>query len=208
MSLSKFLHWLHEEKCSFRIPSSEVSDIESSVYECLSAILQKGQSLIVTPDREDEVKTYRELFSVEEILPVEVFLRKLKLFFPMSSTLTSSWMLEKLIYTLGVDLGVYRSHLKAAGKNGLNALANCFVRWLKKRWKQWPAMRKTYNGIRALCVVLQTMQGSHKLNLNSSGRGKTLNLTSTLTSWHQFLALTSLLQNLKRMIIFHQISTS
>ena len=93
MSLSKFLHWLHEEKCSFRIPSSEVSDIESSVYECLSAILQKGQSLDVTPDKEDEVKTYmtyRELFSVEEILPVEVFLRKLKLFFPMSSTLTSS----------------------------------------------------------------------------------------------------------------------
>lgn len=91
MSLSKFLHWLHEKFCSFKVSSSEVSDIESSVYEGLSALLQKGQTLkvdipfygIAVPrDKDDEVKPYRDLFCVEKIIPVGSFFEKTKICTP------------------------------------------------------------------------------------------------------------------------------
>lgn len=38
---------IHNVWCSFRVFSSEVSDVASSVFEALSVILEKGQKLKV-----------------------------------------------------------------------------------------------------------------------------------------------------------------
>ena len=60
---------IHNVWCSFRVSSSEVSDVASSVFEALSVILEKGQKLKVQQlkDKQDQVVNYGELFSVEEI---------------------------------------------------------------------------------------------------------------------------------------------
>lgn len=60
---------IHNVWCSFRVSSSEVSDVASSVFEALSVILEKGQKLKVQQleDKKDQVVNYGELFSVEEI---------------------------------------------------------------------------------------------------------------------------------------------
>lgn len=66
---------IHNVWCSFRVSSSEVSDVASSVFEALSVILEKGQKLKVQQlkDKQDQVVNYGELFSVEEIFPVGSF---------------------------------------------------------------------------------------------------------------------------------------
>lgn len=91
MNLSTFLSWLNEAYLSFRVASSEVSDVESAVLEALSAILIKGQSLKVEAvsggttifsSGEDPTITYGDLFSVEKILPVGSFYEGTKLVLP------------------------------------------------------------------------------------------------------------------------------
>lgn len=66
---------IHNVWCSFRVSSTEVSDVASSVFEALSVILEKGQKLKVQQlkDKQDQVVNYGELFSVEEIFPVGSF---------------------------------------------------------------------------------------------------------------------------------------
>jgi len=91
MNLSTFLFWLHEAYLSFRVTSSEVSDVESAVVEALSAILIKGQALkveagfggtTISSSGEDSIVTYGDLFSVEKILPVGSFYERTKLVLP------------------------------------------------------------------------------------------------------------------------------
>lgn len=91
MSLSAFLHQLHEVFCSFQVTSSEVRDVESAVLEGLSTILNTGQTLkvesiceasTITASGEDRVVTYGDLFSVEKILPVGSFYEGTKLVLP------------------------------------------------------------------------------------------------------------------------------
>lgn len=75
---------IHNVWCSFRVSSSEVSDVASSVFEALSVILEKGQKLKVQQlkDKQDQVVNYDELFSVEEILPVGSFVENTKIVLP------------------------------------------------------------------------------------------------------------------------------
>lgn len=91
MNLSTFLSWLHEAYLSFRVTSSEVSDVESAVLEAISAILIKGQALKVEAvsgsttifsSGEDPTITFGDLFSVEKILPVGSFYEGTKLVLP------------------------------------------------------------------------------------------------------------------------------
>lgn len=89
--LNTFLNKFHEEACSFRVTSSEVRDVESAVLQGLSTVLDKGQTLrfesirkaaTIPANGEDPVVTYRDLFSVEKILPVGSFYEGTKLILP------------------------------------------------------------------------------------------------------------------------------
>lgn len=93
MSLNKFLHILHETSCNFKLPVSEVRDVESAVREAVSTILEKGRALKVDHGRsiynlagiskdEGETYTYGELFKIEEILPVGSFYEGTKICAP------------------------------------------------------------------------------------------------------------------------------
>lgn len=79
-----FLKVIHDVYCSFKVSSSEVNDIASSVFEALSVILEKGQKLKVQQpkDKQDRVVTYGELFSVKEILPIGSFVENTKIVLP------------------------------------------------------------------------------------------------------------------------------
>ena len=82
MNLGAFLCQLHDLACIFRVTQPEVKDIESAVFEGLSVILNKGQTLKVETfletgsipaSEEGRVVSYGDLFSVEKILPVGSF---------------------------------------------------------------------------------------------------------------------------------------
>ncbi|XP_078376867.1 uncharacterized protein LOC144660160 [Oculina patagonica] len=147
MSLRTFLHRLHEEYCKFTIPSSEVSDIESSVYEALSAILQKGQTLKVvaedTADEEDEVETYGELFSVEEILPVGSFFEKTKIAVPDEFDFNIKLQVGEIDIHLGCRPGRVGVTFESRRQKRLESLGRLFSTMIDEALKTMSCDEKT-----------------------------------------------------------------
>lgn len=152
MNLSAFLCQIHDFACSLRVTQPEVKDIESAVFEGLSIILNKGQTLKVEPflgaksipaSEEGRVVSYGDLFSVEKILPVGSFYEGTKNSFPDEFDFNIKINVCEIDIHQGCRPGRVRVTFESSRQKRLENLSKLFSGMIEATLKAMTGVEKT-----------------------------------------------------------------